>query len=142
MTRNKIPSKIPAKLKDLYEAALASRDHAHAPYSKFKVGAALKTRKGKIYSGCNVENASFGGTVCAERGAIQTAVAAEGKLNIKEILVLTDSTPPWPPCALCRQIISEFAKDIDIHAVNLKGQLKTYRFSELYPDAFTPSELK
>lgn len=135
-------NKIPAELKDLYEAAKKVRENSYSPYSGYKVGAALRTSDGKIYTGCNVENASYGGTVCAERGAIQTAVGAQGNVKIKEVLVVTDSTPPWPPCALCRQVISEFGADSVIHATNLAGEIKTSTFRELLPDAFTPDHLK
>jgi len=138
-------AKLPKELEPLYEVAKKARLHSHSPHSGHKVGAALRTKSGKIYPGCNVENSSYGATVCAERGAIQTAVCAEGALDIAEILVVTDAAPPWMPCALCRQVMSEFAEaaggDFPIHATNLEGDVKTVQFSRLYPDSFTPSEL-
>lgn len=136
---------LPKELESLYEVAKKARLNSHSPHSGYKVGAALKTKSGKVFPGCNVENSSYGATVCAERGAIQTAIAAEGKLAIEEILVVTDSNPPWMPCALCRQVISEFLEnsggDLKIHATNLEGACKTVKFTQLYPDAFTPTEL-
>lgn len=138
--------RIPPRLKSLYSIAKKARNHAHAPHSGCQVGAAIRLTNGKIYPGCNVENSSYGGTVCAERGAIQTAVCAEGKLKIAEILVITDAAPPWLPCGLCRQIISEFVADapggdIPIHATNLAGEITSLNFSELYPGLFSPAEL-
>ena len=138
--------KLDAQKNKLYTLAKKTQKNAHAPYSKFKVGAALLTHDGNMYAGCNVENASFGATVCAERTAIQTAVAAQGYFEIREIVVVTNSTPPWPPCALCRQVISEFignsGRSLKIHAMNLKGKSVEYTFDELYPDSFTPKDLK
>lgn len=132
----------PSILKKMIQQATAARKNSHSPYSGCKVGAAIRTSKGKIYSGCNVENASFGGTVCAERGAIQTAVANEGKIQITDVVVVTDVNPPWPPCGLCRQVISEFATaDTEIHAVNPKGKGYSLAFSDLLPEAFTPGHL-
>lgn len=140
-------SKITASLKPLYVVAMKARANAHAPHSGCQVGAAIRLANGKIYPGCNVENASYGGTVCAERGAIQTAVCAEGKIKLKEILVVTESNPPWLPCGLCRQVISEFVAaapggDIVIYATNLKGEMITTSFSKLYPGLFSPAELR
>ncbi len=140
-------TKLPSSLKKLYEAAKKARKNAHAPHSDCQVGAAIRLTSGKIIPGCNVENASYGGTVCAERGAIQTAVCSEGKISIKEILVITDATPPWLPCGLCRQVMSEFIADapggdIQLHATNLKGDCISTTFLALYPGLFSPKELK
>jgi cytidine deaminase len=140
-------SKIPASLKPLYAVAKKARANAHAPHSGCQVGAAIRLANGKIYPGCNVENASYGGTVCAERGALQTAVCAEGKIKVKEILVVTESNPPWLPCGHCRQVISEFVEsatggDITIYATNLKGDMVTTSFLKLYPGLFSPVELR
>jgi cytidine deaminase len=102
------------------------------------VGAAVRTESGKIYNGCNVENSSYGGTVCAERVAIQKAVSEEGALKIVEVLVVTDSTPPWPPCGLCRQVIGEFCEPkTPIHSTNLKGDIVSSTLDDLLPNAFT-----
>lgn len=139
--------RVPASLKKLYAVAKKARAHAHVPHSGCQVGAAIRLANGKIYPGCNVENASYGGTVCAERGAIQTAVCAEGKIRIKEILVVTDASPPWLPCGLCRQVISEFLAaapggDIAIYSTNLKGEMLATTFTLLYPGLFSPAELR
>ena len=128
-------------MKDLLVAAKAARENSHSPYSGIKVGAALRTVDGKVFSGCNVENSSYGATVCAERTAIQTAVAAVGKLQIKEILVVTDATPPWPPCGLCRQVITEFGNNVTIHAANLQGEILTSKMDEIFSNPFTPAKL-
>ena len=106
---------------ELYEAAKKARENSYSPYSGFKVGAALRTVDGRIFAGCNVENSSYGATICAERGAIQTAAAAVGSFKIKEILVVTDASPAWPPCGLCRQVITEFSENATLHVTNLKG---------------------
>lgn len=129
-------------MKKLFIAAENTRKNAYSPYSKIKVGAALRTRKGKIFTGCNVENSSYGGTVCAERVAILSAVAAIGKFEIGEMVVVTDANPPWPPCGMCRQVIAEFATPSTmIHAMNPDGVVQSQKFSELFPSAFTPAHL-
>ncbi len=138
--------KIPTRLMPLYKVAKRARANAHAVHSGCQVGAAIRLANGKVYPGCNVENASYGGTVCAERGALQTAVCAEGKIRVAEILVVTDASPPWLPCGLCRQVISEFIArapggDIAIHATNLRGEILTTSFRALYPGLFSPAEL-
>lgn len=129
----------------LYSAAKKARENAYSPYSQKKVGAALRTKTGSIYSGCNIENSSYGATNCAERVAIQTAIASEGQLEIQEIVVVTEASPPWPPCGMCRQVIAEFAPQnqdsLVIKAINLKGETLRFKFSELIPHAFTPNHL-
>ncbi|MEK6580085.1 MAG: cytidine deaminase, partial [Bdellovibrionota bacterium] len=103
--------------RELLDTAKAVRKNAYSPYSKVKVGAALRTRDGKIFSGCNVENSSYGATVCAERVAIQKAVSElGGKIEIQELVVVTDATPPWTPCGICRQVIAEFGSNSTIHS--------------------------
>jgi len=139
--------RLPPKLRKLFAVAKKARSHAYAPHSGCQVGAAIELESGGIYPGCNVENASYGGTVCAERGGIQTAICAEGKIRIKQILVVTDANPPWLPCGLCRQVISEFvansrAGDIPIYSTNTKGDMIASTFLKLYPGLFSPSELK
>jgi cytidine deaminase len=128
---------------ELYEQACDARDHSYSPYSGHKVGAALITSEGKVYTGCNVENSSYGATICAERTAILKAASeCEGKLHIEEIVVVTDATPAWPPCGMCRQMIAEFASpETRIHAANLKGDGETTLFGELLPQAFTAEHL-
>ena len=133
--------------KKLFSVAKKARSNAHAPHSGCQVGAAIALANGTVYPGCNVENASYGGTVCAERGALQTAVCAEGKISVREILVVTDASPPWMPCGLCRQVISEFVDDapggdITIISTNLKGEAIETTFRALYPGLFSPKELR
>lgn len=127
----------------LHELAVEARERAHAPYSQHQIGAALVTTDGGITSGCNIENASYGGTVCAERVAIWKAVSELGNLKIKEICVVSDAYKPWPPCGMCRQVIAEFAgPDTLVHVGNLKEIKQTYKFKDLLPEAFTPGFLK
>jgi cytidine deaminase len=128
---------------ELIHAAKVARDHSYSPYSGCKVGAAFRTTDGKIHTGCNVENSSYGATCCAERVAIQAGVAAQGRLEIAEMAIVTDASPPWPPCGVCRQVIAEFAApSLLIHASNLHGEVKTTPFTELLPQAFGPGHLK
>ena len=133
-------------LKKLIEAAKKVQTHSYSPYSGYRVGAAILTKSGNIYSGCNVENSSFGATVCAERVAIQNAISHEGNIEIVEVAVVTDATPPWPPCGMCRQVISEFAQTgthaTKIHTANHKGEIFSYEFQNLMPEAFTPEKFK
>lgn len=135
------PRPLPAELRSLFRAAAKARENAYAPYSGYRVGAAIRLKNGKIYAGCNVENSSIGATVCAERGAIQNAVAHEGKIKIAEILVVTDASPPWMPCGLCRQVLSEFVTDAPIHSVNPRGERVQIRFKDLYPAGFSKAEM-
>lgn len=133
---------LPKDLNDLFQAAKKARERSYSPYSGAKVGAAVRLRSGKIYAGCNVENSSYGATICAERTAIQNAVSEEGpKIEITDVLVVTASNPPWPPCGLCRQVIAEFGRNCMIHATNLDSIHSSTRFSDLYPCAFTPDHL-
>ncbi len=126
---------------ELIEAAKEVREHAFAPYSNFKVGAAVRTGEGKIYTGCNVESASYGLTVCAERVAIWKAVS-EGEKNFTEIAVVADTKELTPPCGVCRQIIWEFCGDVPVIFANLKNESETVRISELLPRAFDKKFLK
>ncbi len=124
------------------KAAQKARLNAHAPYSGYLVGAAIVTAEGKIFSGCNVENASYGGTNCAERTAIFKAVSEIKKLKIAHVIVVTDESNPWPPCGLCRQIISEFANEgAWVHLANLKGIQSSLPFSEVFPSSFSSVNL-
>jgi cytidine deaminase len=119
----------------LAEAALAARQNAVAPYSNFKVGAALLTEDGKVYTGCNVENATYGLSVCAERVALWKALS-EGKRRFKRIAVSSQSARPAPPCGACRQLLWEFAGDIEVVLVNPQGARETYQLQTLFPEAF------
>jgi len=125
----------------LIEEAAKVREMAYAPYSNFKVGAAVITKSGKIYTGCNVESASYGLTVCAERVAIWKAVS-EGEKEFTEIAVVADTKELTPPCGVCRQIIWEFCGDVPVVFANLKGDVETVQMKELLPRAFDTKFLK
>ncbi|HEY2932040.1 MAG TPA: cytidine deaminase [Acidobacteriota bacterium] len=126
--------------RNLKDAALKARDNAHAPYSNFRVGAALLDESGEIITGCNVENATYGLTVCAERVAIFKAIS-EGRRNFKAIAVAADSRILTPPCGACRQIIWEFCGDIPVHLVNVQGEEKEYQMKDLFPAPFDEKQL-
>jgi cytidine deaminase len=137
-------TKLSAPTAELYRMACQFRERSYSPYSRHKVGAALRLSDGRVFGGCNVENSSYGGTVCAERTAILKAVSeSDEPVTIAEIVVVTDATPPWPPCGLCRQVIAEFASPAtSLVATNLQGEAVTTPFSEIFPNAFTPQHLK
>ncbi len=124
----------------LIQAALESRLHAHAPYSHFLVGAAIEDESGAIHTGCNIENATFGLTVCAERVAIFKAIS-EGARRFRRIAIAADTDTLTPPCGACRQILWEFAGDIELILVNLSGRSETVRLATLFPRAFDASFL-
>lgn len=121
--------------KELIEKAKRARLKAYAPYSNFKVGAAILTKGGKVYTGANVENSAFGLTVCAERVAVFRAVT-RGDKDFVKIVVVTDKNPPVTPCGACRQVLSEFASDSKIVCANLEGKVERYTLKELLPEAF------
>jgi cytidine deaminase len=125
---------------ELLAAALAARQHAHAPYSHFAVGAALEDSTGRIHTGCNVENATYGLTVCAERVAVFKAIS-EGVRKFRRIAVAADTDNLTPPCGACRQILWEFCGDIEVTLVNPRGKSETLRMKELFPRAFDASFL-
>lgn len=127
--------------KELVEAATRVRENAYAPFSKFKVGAALETDDGQIIAGSNVESASYGLTVCAERVAIWNAIS-QGKRKITRIAVVADTEELTPPCGVCRQIIWEFGGDIPVIFANLKGDVETVQMKDLLPRAFDTKFLK
>ena len=116
----------------LIDAARAARARAYAPYSKFAVGAALETESGEIYAGCNVENRSFGLTLCAERSALASAVS-NGNRDFVAIAIVTDSEQPAVPCGACRQVLSEFNPDLKIVSATLGGQLQEFDLAKLLP---------
>jgi cytidine deaminase len=124
----------------LLAAALAARENAFAPYSKFKVGAAIEDVDGRIHTGCNVENATYGLTVCAERVAVFKAIS-EGVRKFRRVAIAADTDSLTPPCGACRQILWEFCGDIEIVLVNLRGQTETYRLRDLFPKPFDVSYL-
>jgi cytidine deaminase len=119
----------------LVAAARAARDHAVADFSGFKVGAALETQDGQVITGCNVENASYGLTICAERVAIFKALS-EGHRTFNQIVVVADTGSPTPPCGACRQIIWEFCGDIPVTLANLTTVTKTLQMKDLLPLPF------
>ena len=124
----------------LIEAAKQARENAHAPYSNFRVGAALRSTSGRIFGGCNVENATYGLTMCAERVAIFKAIS-EGERGFSAIAVITDTEAPTPPCGACRQLIWEFCGDIPVSMANLAGKSEVMQMRELLPRAFDDSNL-
>ena len=119
---------------DLLTHAIQARTAAYAPYSHFAVGAALETRSGKVFTGCNVENLSFGLTCCAERNAVFAAVAA-GEREFSRIVIVADSREPVTPCGACRQVLAEFAEDLEVRSVNLQGVEYSANLRELLPRA-------
>lgn len=126
---------------DLLVAARRAREMSVAPFSNFLVGAAVETEDGKIYIGCNIESASYGLTVCAERVAIWKALS-EGERHFKRLAIVADTENLTPPCGTCRQIIWEFARDATIVLANLRGESETMNVRELLPRAFDVRFLK
>jgi cytidine deaminase len=120
--------------------ALAARQHAHAPFSHFRVGAALEDFSGRIHTGCNVENATYGLTLCAERVAVFKAIS-EGTREFRRIAVAADAEKLVPPCGACRQILWEFCGNIEIILLNVRGDTETLHLKDLYPRAFDASFL-
>lgn len=123
---------------DLITEAETAQKNAYAPYSNFKVGAAIRTLDGKIFSGCNVENASYGLTICAERTAICTAISL-GYRSFEQMVIVANSSPPCPPCGACRQFLYEFAPELKIWVMNLTGEMKSFSLKDLLPEAFNPT---
>jgi cytidine deaminase len=124
----------------LLVAALAARANAFAPFSKFQVGAAVEDADGRIHTGCNIENATYGLTICAERVAIFKAIS-EGARKFRRVAVAADTDALTPPCGACRQILWEFCADVEIALVNLRGKTETYRLKDLFPKPFDASYL-
>ncbi|MFS8084360.1 MAG: cytidine deaminase [Acidobacteriota bacterium] len=125
----------------LIETATAARLQSVAPFSNFKVGAALQTKSGRVFIGCNIESASYGLTVCAERVAIWKALS-EGERDFTDLVVVADTESLTPPCGTCRQIIWEFAKHATIVLANLRGQREEVHIADLLPRAFDARFLK
>jgi len=124
----------------LADAALAVRENAHAPYSHFRVGAALEDATGRVHTGCNVENATYGLTLCAERVAVFKAIS-EGARAFRRIAIVADTDTLTPPCGACRQILWEFCGDIEMLLLNPHGKSETMHLKELFPRAFDASYL-
>jgi cytidine deaminase len=136
-------SSLPSELRELVDAARAVRGRAYAPYSGFAVGAAVRAEDGRIYSGANVENASYGLSVCAERAAVLSAALA-GVRVLKAVAVCTDLDPPAAPCGMCRQTLAEFATDCDVvlcRPTETSDEVVRTRLHELLPRAFSPASL-
>lgn len=121
--------------KNLIEAATNARERASADYSNFRVGAAVETKSGKIFTGCNIESAVYGATVCAERVAIWKAVS-EGETEFTALAVVADTAELTPPCGICRQIIWEFCGDVPVTFANLDNRSETLQMKDLLPRAF------
>jgi cytidine deaminase len=138
--RKSPPRPRPSTLAAMVALAREARARAHAPYSRFKVGAALKTRAGEIVTGANVENASYGLSMCAERVAVFKAVS-DGLSDFDAIVVVAGSRRPPPPCGPCRQILWELCGDVLVHMVSLDGRSRTMRLHELLPLPFDESHL-
>jgi cytidine deaminase len=125
---------------DLAAKAAAAREGAHARYSGFKVGAALNTRDGRVFTGCNIESASYGLSVCAERVALWKALS-EGAQDFREIAIVTDSEILTPPCGGCRQLLWEYCGDINVQLRSTKGLTAEYRLADLFPVPFDSRNL-
>ncbi|MEH7335715.1 cytidine deaminase [Neobacillus drentensis] len=127
--------------KDLMIEANKAREFAYVPYSKFKVGAALLSRDGQVFHGCNIENAAYGMTNCAERTALFKAYS-EGITKFSSLVVVADTERPVPPCGACRQVISELCdEDMEVVLTNLKGDIQRILVKDLLPGAFSPKDL-
>ena len=122
-------------INELINKAKNAREHSYSPYSRFKVGAALKTKNGMVFTGCNIENSSYGLSICAEREAIFKAISA-GERDLDTIAVVTDSDKLTTPCGACRQVMWEFSKDMTIVVANLKGDKKEFKIKELLAHPF------
>jgi cytidine deaminase len=123
---------------NLIEASIEARNNAHAPFSHFQVGAALEDADGRVFTGCNVENATYGLSVCAERVAVFKAIS-EGVRKFQRIAVSADTDVLTPPCGACRQILWEFCGDIEVTLTNLRGKTETLRLKDLFPRPFDAS---
>lgn len=126
---------------ELRDAAFAAMENAYAPYSRFRVGAAVRTSAGAIVSGCNVENAVYGEALCAERVAVAAAVA-QGMKELEEIAIASEADEPAPPCGSCRQTMSEFAPNLLVTSYSSNGRQAIWRLSDLLPEAFALNHLR
>lgn len=129
------PSGVAPELVELVEAARAAREHAYAPYSSYRVGAAVRSKDGTVFTGCNVENATYGATLCAERVAVSALVAA-GKRDIAAVAVFTDGEPLGLPCGICRQTLVEFGDPETVVVSASPREQKTLTLGALLPEPF------
>jgi len=127
--------------RELLKKAEKARENAYAPYSGFRVGAALITLGGRVYTGCNIENATYGATICAERAAIACAVS-NGEREFEAIAIDSDNDETTFPCGICRQVITEFGQGIKIIAGKADGDIKVYEIKDLLPHAFTGEDME
>lgn len=128
--------------KRLLDEAIKAREYAYVPYSKFQVGAALLAKDGKVFHGCNIENASYGMTNCAERTALFKAYS-DGVTQFDSLVVVADTDGPISPCGACRQVISELCDaEMEVILTNLKGDILRITVKDLLPGAFSPDDLK
>jgi cytidine deaminase len=128
---------------EMFDVAAEARRHAHAPYSGFAVGAAVYAEGGGIFFGCNVENSSYGLSVCAERNAIASAIANAGRRKLLGVAVVTSGPEPSPPCGACRQVMAEFGSaDLPVRCRNLAGRERRFALGKLLPDAFSKRHLQ
>jgi len=127
-----------ARLDRLVEAALSARERAYAPFSRFKVGAAIEDEDGRVFTGCNVENSTYGLTICAERVAVFKAIS-EGASKLMRVAVVADTAVLTPPCGACRQILWEFCGDAELTMANIQGQVETISLQEIFPRPFDAS---
>ncbi|HKM38827.1 MAG TPA: cytidine deaminase [bacterium] len=125
---------------ELVAAAQAAQQYSYAPYSNYRVGAALQTCSGKIYTGCNIENAAYGATVCAEQVAVFAAIAA-GEKDFAALAVAASGNRMALPCGICRQVLFEFAPDLLLYLTDIRGTVETITLKELFPYAFGPAHL-
>ncbi len=130
----------PMAPEELIRQAMQARERAYAPYSGFKVGAVVLGGTGRLYEGCNVENASYGASLCAERVALGQAIAA-GEEDIQAVAVVADTEGICSPCGICRQVLIEFGRNIDVVMANMRGDYKIVRSEDLMPYAFGPKML-
>lgn len=131
------------ELSELKEKAKSVALNAYAPYSSFRVGSAILTKSGNVYVGCNMENTSYGLTTCAERNAIASAIAKEGKIELEQVVVYTQTAKPASPCGVCRQVIYEFCEsDIKIHSCCDTDEVLDTSIKQLLPEAFNLDEFK
>jgi cytidine deaminase len=129
-----------ADLEHLVDLAATARQRAYVPYSSYPVGAALLTGGGQVYLGCNIENAAYPATICAERAAVAAAVSA-GARQLVALAVIADAPQPVPPCGMCRQVLAELGPDLVVILANTAGQRRRTTASELLPGAFGPADL-